>query len=121
MKKLSSRQLARLAAVAFAVVAVTAAVIHGGRDEGGGAIAPLEREQADTLASELARCRTISSSETSALEVCRRIWADNRRQFFAPAQPRPSPAELPATPSAPLKIQDRVMPARVDPQQSETR
>uniref|UniRef100_Q07JD9 Conjugal transfer protein TrbK n=1 Tax=Rhodopseudomonas palustris (strain BisA53) TaxID=316055 RepID=Q07JD9_RHOP5 len=121
MKKISSRQLARLAAVVFAFVAATAAVIHGGRDEDGGAIAPLAREQADTLASELARCRTISSSETSALEVCRRIWAENRRQFFAPAKSRPSPTAVPATPSAPLKIQDRFMPARIDQQQNETR
>jgi conjugative transfer region protein TrbK len=121
MKKLSSRQLARLAAVVFAVVAATAAVIQGGCDKAGGAIATLEREQADTLASELARCRTISSSETSALEVCRRIWADNRRQFFAPAKSRPSLTAIPVISSAPLKIQDRVMPARIDPQQSETR
>ncbi|SEO40878.1 conjugative transfer region protein TrbK [Rhodopseudomonas pseudopalustris] len=105
----------------LAAAAVAVAIVHGGLSDEVGVMAPLERDQADALASELERCRTITSTEATALEACRRIWADNRRQFFAPARTRPSPAELPKTPSAPLKIQDRFLPTQIDPQQSETR
>jgi conjugative transfer region protein TrbK len=121
MKHISIQLLARLTVVVFAVVAASLAIKHGGRGEESGAIAPLEREQADTLASELARCRAVTSNETSALEGCRRIWADNRRLFFRPASSRSSVVDGPTTPSPPLKIQDRLTPPRFEPQPGEIR
>jgi conjugative transfer region protein TrbK len=121
MKHISIKLLARLTVVAFALVTASMAIRHGGRGEESGAIAPLEREQADALASELTRCRTVTLTETSALEACRRIWADNRRQFFRPASSRSSLGDGPTTPSPPLKIQDRVTPPRIGAQPSEAR
>lgn len=121
MKHISVQQLARLAAMVFVIVAAGAAIIYGGPNEDGGVIAPLEPKQADALADELARCRTITSNETSALGACRRIWADNRRQFFAPAGPGRTLAKRPTSSVAPLEIRDRAMPARAEQQQSETR
>jgi conjugative transfer region protein TrbK len=119
MKHICVQQLARPAAMVFAIAASGAAIIYGGPNDDGGVIAPLERKQADALADELARCRTITSNETSALEACRRIWADNRRQFFAPAEPRRTSS--PTSSAAPLEIPERAMPARAEQQQSETR
>jgi hypothetical protein len=70
----------------------------------------------------LARCRTITSDETAALEACRRTWAENRRQFFGSATFPQSPADpvLKAL-AAPVKNQDRVVPREVEPQQGDAR
>jgi conjugative transfer region protein TrbK len=57
-----------------------------------------------TLASSLARCRTVTPEQTAIYDDCRRIWAENRRRFFGqkgsvtvPAGSAPSsqPSELP--------------------------
>ena len=45
-------------------------------------LAPMERETADALVTELARCRTITPDYIAALRSCRRIWAENRKNFF---------------------------------------
>lgn len=65
----------------------------------------------DPLASELARCRTVTTDQLAADDTCRRIWAEGRRRFFAPSASRRSPAttEPAATePSVSPKIQDRI-------------
>lgn len=114
---ITPRQLVRIAAVGFAVFAATATVIHNRRGEDAGIIVPLEREQADALATELARCRTVTPDETVALDNCRRAWAENRKHFFASAKST-EPQAAPRTAAGPVKSEDRVTPAEV---QSETR
>jgi conjugative transfer region protein TrbK len=39
------------------------------------------------LAADLARCRDVTVEQLAADDTCRRIWAENRRRFFAPHQP----------------------------------
>jgi conjugative transfer region protein TrbK len=115
---ITPQQWVRIAAVGFVVFAATVAVIHSRRAEDAGIILPFEREQADALATELARCRTITPDETVVLDNCRRAWAANRKHFFAPAKSTQTQAPAPSAGAAPAKSQDRVTPVEV---QSETR
>jgi conjugative transfer region protein TrbK len=78
------------------VSVVAVAAIQSRHGEDAAIPAPMERRTPDTLATELARCRTIASDETEALESCRRIWADNRKNFFRSTK---SPLPLSAPPS----------------------
>jgi conjugative transfer region protein TrbK len=113
------QQFTRIAVVAFLALSAVVAVIHSRRGEDAGIIVPLEHEQADALASELARCRTITPDETVALDGCRRAWAENRQHFFAPAKPAQTrPGPTPSAVAGPAKSQDRITPFEV---QSETR
>ena len=41
----------------------------------------------DPLVEELARCREVTPEQLAADDTCRRIWAENRRRFFAPTTP----------------------------------
>jgi conjugative transfer region protein TrbK len=40
----------------------------------------------DPLAADLARCRDITAQQLAADDTCRRVWAENRRRFLAPAK-----------------------------------
>lgn len=115
---ITPQQWVRIAAVGFVVFAATVAVIHNRRGEDAGIIVPFEREQADALATELARCRTITPDETDVLENCRRAWASNRKHFFTPAKSTQTQASTSSAAAGPAKSQDRVTPVEV---QSETR
>jgi conjugative transfer region protein TrbK len=115
---ITPQQWVRIAAVGFVVFAATVAVIHSRRGEDAGIIVPFEREQADALAAELARCRTIAPDDTAALDNCRRAWVENRKHFFAPAKSTQTQAPAPSAAAGPAKSQDRVTPVEV---QSETR
>ena len=119
MPHLTPRQLARIAAVGFVVLIVALTIVQS-RHSDAVVLAPLEHRDAETLVEELARCRTITSDETAALETCRRVWAENRRQFFGSATSRQSPID-PVLSTAPVKNQDRVLPHEVEPQQGEAR
>jgi conjugative transfer region protein TrbK len=107
------QQWMRIAAVGFVVFAATVAVIHSRRGDDAGIIVPFERKQADALATELARCRTITPDETVVLENCRRAWAENRKHFFAPAKSTQTQATTPGAAAGPAKSQDRVAPVEV--------
>lgn len=120
---LTSKQLVRIAAVAFVVLGVVVAVIHSRRTEDAGLIVPLEPHAANTLAAELERCRSITSDDTATLASCRRVWGENRQRFFAPAKATLD-ATLDTNPEAPAvrrKNQDRVLPKEAPHPQSETR
>jgi conjugative transfer region protein TrbK len=119
---LTPRHFARIAAVGFMVSMAAWAVIHSRRGEDPGIIARTERDETNALVSELARCRTVKTDATAELEDCRRIWADNRRQFFGPTKTTPWPAgPIPTTAPASGKIQDRVSPVEAEHQHSEVR
>jgi conjugative transfer region protein TrbK len=122
MSHLTPRQFARIAAVGLVVLIVALTIVRSQYSEHADVLAPLEHGDAQGLVQDLTRCRTITSDETAALETCRRVWAENRRQFFGSArllQP-PSDPTLSA-PTAPLKSQDRVLPREVEPRQGEAR
>jgi conjugative transfer region protein TrbK len=36
------------------------------------------------MAADLARCRDVTAEQLAADDTCRRVWAENRRRFFAP-------------------------------------
>jgi conjugative transfer region protein TrbK len=122
MPHLTPRQLARIAAVGLVVLIVALTIVRSRHSEQAVVQAPLEHGDAAALGQELARCRTITSDETAALETCRRAWAENRRQFFGSARPPQSSTDpVLNVPVAPAKNQDRVLPREVEPQQGEAR
>jgi conjugative transfer region protein TrbK len=122
MPHLTPRQFARIAAVGFVVLIVALTIVRSQHGEQPLVLAPLEHRDAETLVEELARCRTITSDETAALETCRRTWTENRRQFFGSATSPQSPADpILKAPAAPVKSQDRVVPREVNPRQGESR
>ncbi|MDI1266948.1 MAG: putative entry exclusion protein TrbK-alt [bacterium] len=119
---LTPRHFARIAAVGFIVLIAAWAVIRSQHGEDPGIIAPLEREEVDSLASELARCRTVTLDATASLQNCRRVWSENRRQFFRSSKTTPSPAgPIPTAATASGKIEDRVSPIEADQLQREVR
>jgi len=116
---LTPRQYARIAAVGFIFLIVAIAISLSRRDEDATLVSPLERKQADAHATVLLRCRTVMPDDTASLESCRRIWAENRRQFFSATKTPPSPAES-TTATVTGKLQDRISPEAVH-QPSEAR
>jgi conjugative transfer region protein TrbK len=122
MPHLIPRQLARIAAVGFVVLIAASTIVRSRHSEQVVVLAPLEHGDAQGLVQELARCRTITSDETTALETCRRVWAENRRQFFGTGRsPQSSIDPVLNAPAWPVKNQDRVLPRDVEPQKGETR
>ncbi len=112
----------RIAAAGFIVLIAAWAVIRSQHGEDPGINTPLGREEADALALELARCRTITSEQSISLESCRRVWAENRRQFFRPTKTLPASIEPRPTAATGLeKIQDRFSPVEAEHQQNEVR
>ena len=119
---LSHRRFLLIAAVGFIVPIVVLAIIQSRNGSEAGIVAPLEHEQAEALVSELVRCRTITLDQPASLETCRRLWAENRRQFFAPTQTPPA-GDQPVANSATVsgKNQDRLPPVATGHQPSEAR
>jgi conjugative transfer region protein TrbK len=115
---LSPQQFTRIAVVAFLAFTAVVVVINRRNGVGAAAIATMEHEQVDSIGSELARCRTITSDQTIALESCRRAWASNRKHFFASAKSMSAQIPSAGDTVAPAKSQDRVTPVEV---QSEAR
>jgi conjugative transfer region protein TrbK len=112
---LTSQQFLRAAAVGFVTLAAALAVIQSRRAEVAAVPAPAGRGEADAHVSELSRCRTVRPDDTAGLDACRRIWAENRRQFFVSTRSPQLPAwAVPNEPGAPMKSQDRVPAVEVD-------
>jgi conjugative transfer region protein TrbK len=82
-----------VAGVAVMVLVVAACAIKLRGDEDHISALPSAQE-VDPLAAELARCRTVTSEQKDALAECRRIWAEQRRQFLGQSK-TPSPASHP--------------------------
>ncbi len=119
---LTPRQMARTATVGVVLLIAALAIVHSRRGEDADIVAPLEREEAEALATELVRCRTVTLDQTASLESCRRGWAENRRQFFRPTKASPAPADpIPTAATGSGKIQDRVPPVEAVHQQGEAR
>jgi conjugative transfer region protein TrbK len=122
MPHLTPRLFARIAAVGLIVLIVAFTVIQSWHSEDPIVLTPLAHDRADALIQELARCRTITSDEAAALETCRRVWAENRRQFFGVARLPQSPSEpVLNAPAESVKNQGRVLPRQVEQKQGEVR
>ena len=120
MSYLAPRLLARIAAVGLVVLIVALTIVQSRHSEQPIVLAPLEHGDAAALVQELSLCRTITSDETTALDTCRRAWAESRRQFFGSARPPQSPTDpVLKGPAAPVMNQDRVVPREAGPQQGE--
>jgi len=79
-----------IAGVALMVLVVAACAIKLRGDEDQISALPSAQEL-DPLAAELARCQRVTPAQTDALEGCRRIWAEQRRQFLKQSKP-PTPS-----------------------------
>jgi conjugative transfer region protein TrbK len=109
---MDAKMLARLGAIVFAAVAITATAIELTRKEQEPSVPDLHRAQGapvDPLRAELIRCAGIGEAGPRD-SACLRAWAENRERFLAPgsrpaerlpeASPTPAvPATAPATPT----------------------
>ncbi|MCK6103975.1 putative entry exclusion protein TrbK-alt [Brevundimonas sp. EYE_349] len=110
---MDGKLFARLGAVIFVAVAITATAIEMNRKEeapepwaSGRAI----QTQADPLRNELVRCQGLGEAGPRDT-ACLRAWAENRNRFLAPGA---RPAErLPDTPPAP-RNDATLQPGRTD-------
>src|SRR5882672_12482552 len=76
------------------MVLVVAACAIKLRDEEQTSSASPASQDANPLTAELARCRTVTPEQQDALAECRRIWAEQRRQFLGQSK-TPTPASHP--------------------------
>ena len=98
---MDGKMLARLGAIVFVAVAITATAIEMSRKEEAPEAWPsgrTTRAQADPLRDELIRCQALGEGGPRD-PGCLRAWAENRNRFLAPGA---RPAErLPDMPPAP--------------------
>ncbi|PJI44670.1 MAG: conjugal transfer protein TrbK [Rhizobium sp.] len=98
---MDGKLLARLGAVVFVAVAITATAIEMNRKEEAPepwASGRANQTQADPLRDELIRCQELGEAGPRDT-ACLRAWAENRNRFLAPGA---RPAErLPEPPPAP--------------------
>lgn len=78
------RSFLRFTAIAVVVAATIIAIGEASRtDDASRTVAP-SATTSDPMAADLARCRDVTAEQLSADDTCRRVWAENRRRFFAP-------------------------------------
>lgn len=98
---MNGKMFARLGAVVFVAVAITATAIELTRKEEApvsSSARPTESVLVDPLRDELIRCQFLGEAGTRDA-ACLRAWAQNRERFLAPGA---RPAErLPESPQAP--------------------
>lgn len=75
--------LARIAAIVFVAIAITAALLEMGRDEAGQATRPavLPVPEADPLRAEQRRCQELGEAAASD-PGCLAVWAETRDRFL---------------------------------------
>jgi conjugative transfer region protein TrbK len=86
------KTLARVGAIAFVAVAITATVIELSRKEERPEAAPprppAQAGVADPLREELFRCQSLGEAGPRD-PACLRVWAESRRRFLTPSTTRP--------------------------------
>ena len=102
---LGFRRAIWIAAIASLVSIIALAAIQSRHSEDAAVLEPMERGTADALVTELARCRTIVPDDIAALESCRRIWAENCKNFFLSTK---SPSPLSEKSAGSVKKGDRI-------------
>lgn len=98
---MDAKILARIGAVAFVAVAITATVIELSRKEERPEIMPARPAQADAadpLRAELLRCQSLGEAGPRD-PACLRAWAESRRRFLTP-RTTPSPSTSGSTGSS---------------------
>jgi conjugative transfer region protein TrbK len=65
-------------------------------------------QQPDPVAAEHERCRSIGYEQNDRLAECRKVWADQRRQFLRQNSDTPRNPVPDATPSASARDQSRL-------------
>src|SRR5713101_6924717 len=83
-------RLSIVAGVAVMVLVVAACAVKLRDDEEQASPASPAFGDPNPLAAALARCRTVTPEQKDALEECRRVWAEQRRQFLGRSK-TPSP------------------------------
>jgi len=79
------KSLVRFAAIAFVAAVVITAIGEASRtDDANRDVAPAAMTH-DPLAADLSRCRDVTAEKMASDDTCRRVWAENRRRFFAPS------------------------------------
>ncbi|KFI25442.1 putative entry exclusion protein TrbK-alt [Paenirhodobacter enshiensis] len=90
---MEGKVLARIAAIVFVAVAITAAIIEMTREEIPAPVpsAPALQAPADPLRLELRRCQELGEAAAND-EDCLGVWAETRDRFLrrTPAQPTPA-------------------------------
>jgi conjugative transfer region protein TrbK len=76
-----------IAGAGIALLAACAIQLRGNEDQDIAA-APQAAAKSDALDIRLARCRAVLPEQMEAFELCRHVWADNRRRFFGKDQAR---------------------------------
>ena len=115
--------LLRIGALAFVVVVLAVAMIQSRDANDVRDATPTTATAADPLSADLMRCRAVTPEQLAIDDTCRRVWAENRRRFFAPSSSRSNtsthhPVAAPATPG---KVQDRLPAAGVQSDRDEVR
>ena len=92
---MEGKVLARIAAIVFVAVAITAAIIEMNREDVAGPApsVPLQTRQVDLLREGQRRCQEMGEAAANDAE-CLAIWAETRDRFLgvapAPAPPQPN-------------------------------
>lgn len=76
----------RIAAIITMLALLAVAAIQSGPVEEAAQGAVTSSKTVDPLAADLARCRTVSAEQLASDDTCRRVWAENRRRFYTPAE-----------------------------------
>ncbi len=80
---MEGKVLARVAAIVFVAIAITATVIEVTREEGAApvSIAPVLQPSADPLRATLRGCQQLGEAAASDAD-CLAVWAENRDRFL---------------------------------------
>jgi conjugative transfer region protein TrbK len=87
-------RLSIAAGVTVMVLVVAACAIKLRDDEEQAASTSLASEDPNPLATKLARCRSVTPEQKDALEECRCVWAEQRRQFLKQSKSHPDDSVL---------------------------
>lgn len=91
---MEGKVLARIAAIVFVAVAITAAIIEMSREDLAGPVPSVSSHtrQVDPLREGQRRCQEIGEAAANNAE-CLRVWAETRDRFLgrSPAQTSPNP------------------------------
>lgn len=78
------KSFVRFTAIAVVVAATIIAIGEASRTSDASRDVAPPPTKSDQMAADLARCRSVTAEQLAADDTCRRVWAENRRRFFAP-------------------------------------
>lgn len=115
--------LLRVGALAFVVAVLAIAMIQSRNANDVRDPIPTTATAADPLSADLIRCRTVTPDQLAIDDTCRRVWAENRRRFFAPSSSRSGTTahDTAVAPATSGKAQDRLPAAGVQSDRDEVR